>query len=209
MSISSRVQASLHTTSDSNGITAASNHGKTPVRLSNICPNSPSLHEKRSHKRSAIVKYMECLKNHAAAIGGKATDGCGEFLPGGEESSLEALICAACDCHRNFHQKIIIEQGYYLPDQFLPSSPAFKSYPDMGAKRAENEVVKKRFRTKFSQEHREKMLGFAEKSDWKIQNVDESEVSQFCQEIGIKRKVLRIWMHNNKYNYLAKKNSTT
>ncbi|CAA2934353.1 zinc-finger homeodomain 3-like [Olea europaea subsp. europaea] len=195
MNISRQAQSPLHTISDSNGIIAASNHGKTPVMLSNICPNSPSLNEKRSPKRSDIVKYMECLKNHAAAIGGKATDGCGEFLPGGEESSLEALICAACDCHRNFHKKILIERGYYLPE--------------MGVKRADNEVVKKRLRTKFSQEHKEKMLGFAEKSEWKIQNVDEYEVSQFCQEIGVKRKVLRIWMHNNKYNYLAKKNSIT
>uniref|UniRef100_A0A8R7Q345 ZF-HD dimerization-type domain-containing protein n=3 Tax=Triticum urartu TaxID=4572 RepID=A0A8R7Q345_TRIUA len=51
------------------------------------------------------VKYRECLKNHAAAIGGNATDGCGEFMPSGEEGSLEALKCSACGCHRNFHRK--------------------------------------------------------------------------------------------------------
>ncbi|TVU51377.1 hypothetical protein EJB05_02802, partial [Eragrostis curvula] len=51
------------------------------------------------------VRYRECLKNHAAAIGGSATDGCGEFMPAGEEGSLDALRCSACGCHRNFHRK--------------------------------------------------------------------------------------------------------
>ncbi|KAF8395348.1 hypothetical protein HHK36_019294 [Tetracentron sinense] len=35
---------------------------------------------------------------------GNATDGCGEFMPNGE-STLEALKCTACNCHRNFHVK--------------------------------------------------------------------------------------------------------
>ncbi|CAI9108815.1 OLC1v1008508C1 [Oldenlandia corymbosa var. corymbosa] len=57
------------------------------------------------------VKYMECLKNHAAAIGGHATDGCGEFMPAGDDpangkATEQALKCAACQCHRNFHRKI-------------------------------------------------------------------------------------------------------
>lgn len=51
------------------------------------------------------VKYRECLKNHAASIGGHANDGCGEFMPSGDEGTLEALKCAACGCHRNFHRR--------------------------------------------------------------------------------------------------------
>ncbi|KAM1282484.1 hypothetical protein ACFX2H_022845 [Malus domestica] len=35
--------------------------------------------------------YKECLKNYAAAIGETATDGCGEFMPNGEEGTIEAL----------------------------------------------------------------------------------------------------------------------
>ncbi|CAL9099035.1 unnamed protein product, partial [Musa textilis] len=58
-----------------------------------------------STKKGLVVKYRECLKNHAAAIGGNATDGCGEFMPSGEEGTLEALKCSACNCHRNFHRK--------------------------------------------------------------------------------------------------------
>ncbi|KAJ0972198.1 hypothetical protein J5N97_020157 [Dioscorea zingiberensis] len=56
-------------------------------------------------KGSTWVKYKECLKNHAASIGGNATDGCGEFMPSGEEGTIEALKCSACNCHRNFHRK--------------------------------------------------------------------------------------------------------
>ncbi|KAI4375508.1 hypothetical protein MLD38_013368 [Melastoma candidum] len=37
------------------------------------------------------VRYRECLKNHAASMGGNATDGCGEFMPIGEEGTIEAL----------------------------------------------------------------------------------------------------------------------
>jgi ZF-HD class homeobox domain-containing protein len=65
-------------------------------------------------------------------------------------------------------------------------------------------VMKKRFRTKFTQEQKDKMFNFAEKVGWKFQKQEESLVQQFCQEIGVKRRVLKVWMHNNKHN-LAKK----
>ncbi|KAF8097611.1 hypothetical protein N665_0285s0042 [Sinapis alba] len=51
------------------------------------------------------VRYLECQKNHAANIGGYAVDGCREFMAAGEEGTVNALRCAACDCHRNFHRK--------------------------------------------------------------------------------------------------------
>ncbi|KAJ4961958.1 hypothetical protein NE237_021868 [Protea cynaroides] len=50
------------------------------------------------------VRYGECQKNHAASIGGYAVDGCREFMACGEEGT-NALKCAACGCHRNFHQR--------------------------------------------------------------------------------------------------------
>ncbi|KAJ6396127.1 hypothetical protein OIU77_021207 [Salix suchowensis] len=67
--------------------------------------HSPSSQQEDERPYKKVVRYKECLKNHAAAIGGNATDGCGEFIPGGEEGSLEALKCSACNCHRNFHRK--------------------------------------------------------------------------------------------------------
>ncbi|PON57381.1 ZF-HD homeobox protein, Cys/His-rich dimerization domain containing protein [Trema orientale] len=53
----------------------------------------------------STVRYGECQKNHAANIGGYAVDGCREFMASGEEGTNEALLCAACGCHRNFHRR--------------------------------------------------------------------------------------------------------
>lgn len=219
------------------------------------------------------VRYRECLKNHAASIGGYVLDGCGEFMPGGEEGRPEALKCAACDCHRNFHRKEIDGEsqpsaahcGYYyhsndpknariripqphplpLPapphlQKFplvLPTSPPGAMplpYPSMmmafgggsggvgsGATESSSEdlnpfhsdaaaaqsllhhppfaLSKKRFRTKFTQEQKDKMLEFAEKVGWRIQKQDELAVEEFCAEVGVKRQVLKVWMHNNKH----------
>ncbi|XP_019184147.1 PREDICTED: zinc-finger homeodomain protein 4-like [Ipomoea nil] len=181
------------------------------------------------------VKYMECLKNHAAAMGGTATDGCGEFMPAGEDGSLEALKCSACQCHRNFHRKLIIKGCPWASCSFtFPCSQNKGATPPLAynnnnntssgggggvsdweaekedAAAAEEEGLerKKRFRTKFSGEQKEKMVAFAERVGWKIQNAESSVVHHFCQEIGVKRRVLKVWMHNNKNNFAAQARPT-
>ncbi|KAL9161096.1 hypothetical protein ABFS82_08G244200 [Erythranthe guttata] len=194
--------------------------------INNILQLSPPLGLPPSSLQKKSVKYMECLKNHAAAIGGTATDGCGEFMAGGEEGSLEALKCSACNCHRNFHRKIqLAEHHHQLMFMKKRSTSGSGVYINGAGEAAEiglaigggghnqtslssGELGKKRYRTKFSQEQKEKMQVFAERASWKITKLDESEVRSFCQEIGIKRKVLKVWMHNNKY-HLTKKTTTT
>ncbi|GFP97854.1 zinc-finger homeodomain protein 3 [Phtheirospermum japonicum] len=37
--------------------------------------------------------------------GAHVVDGCGEFMPSGEDDTLKALGCTACDRHHNFHWK--------------------------------------------------------------------------------------------------------
>ncbi|KAK7255789.1 hypothetical protein RIF29_29209 [Crotalaria pallida] len=60
--------------------------------------------------------------------------------------------------------------------------------------------MKKRYRTKFSQEQKDKMLSFAEKVGWKIQK--QEVVQQFCQEIGVKRRVLKLSkLHLNCFSF--------
>ncbi|XP_073125275.1 zinc-finger homeodomain protein 4-like [Henckelia pumila] len=178
-----------------------------------------------------MVRYKECLKNHAASMGGNATDGCGEFMPSGEEGTLEALVCSACSCHRNFHRKEtegdIQHNNYYLNSRLMgrkllnhhatlgtlissrnvaPHHPMIMPVSESDEQEPVHQmVIKKRFRTKFTQDQKDKMHGFAEKVGWKIQKQEESLVQHFCQEIGVKRRVLKVWMHNNKHN-LAKKN---
>ncbi|XP_058089962.1 zinc-finger homeodomain protein 4-like [Magnolia sinica] len=215
-----------------------------------IPPPTLVVEDHTPYKKS--IRYKECLKNHAAAMGGNATDGCGEFMPGGEEGTLEALKCSACSCHRNFHRKdiegdpscdlyhhlrvgprkVVGQKGVLIagPDAFgyptagslmtpRPTTQMIMSYnlgglpsesdeqEGGGGAQARHPMVKKRFRTKFTAEQKEKMLEFADKVGWRIQKQEEGVVQQFCQEIGVKRRVLKVWMHNNKHN-LAKKVST-
>ncbi|CAA7396783.1 unnamed protein product [Spirodela intermedia] len=210
------------------------------------------------------VRYWECMKNHAAGLGAQAFDGCGEFMPGGEQGTLEALKCAACGCHRNFHRKeevggsvdyvpydhvhpvhhpvllynaaenssskvpsffrhglppMLALPGHAYrplglppslerstgsetpppPPQMQPPQPFSYSAPatDMSFGR-ERDRTRKRFRTKFTPEQKEEMQKFAEKVGWRIQRHDNDELQEFCSKVGVKRQVLKVWMHNNK-----------
>ncbi|TKY58703.1 Zinc-finger homeodomain protein 1 [Spatholobus suberectus] len=195
-------------------------------------------------RNSGKGKYKECLKNHAVGIGGHALDGCCEFMAVGAEGTLDALKCAACNCHRNFHRKETGESPFLLPfhhrrhppPQFAACYRAPAGYLHVAGQqrggvatlalpstsgagggtqspREDQEDVsdpsggggsKKRFRTKFTQEQKDKMLAFAEKLGWRIQKHDESVVQEFCSQTGVQRHVLKVWMHNNKHT-LGKK----
>ncbi|XP_042431873.1 zinc-finger homeodomain protein 6-like [Zingiber officinale] len=173
-------------------------------------------------------RYRECLRNHAASVGGHVLDGCCEFMP----SAGEALRCAACGCHRSFHRKsdgemCELRNGAATP--LLLPPPAAHGHPkafgaasglmvlagnscagaaaaaagtessseDLAAQRP-FVVSRKRFRTKFTTEQKEKMLAFAEKVGWRMQGGDEGAVDHFCGEVGVRRHVFKVWMHNNK-----------
>ncbi|XP_042394343.1 zinc-finger homeodomain protein 2-like [Zingiber officinale] len=189
-------------------------------------------------------KYKECLRNHAASVGGHVVDGCGEFMPNGGPSTPDALKCAACGCHRSFHRKDgdgADVHPYHLrqapPPLLLPppplrlqralggvfpaSSPTSRAVPVSssgwmasattessseervvvgGGPGMDAKAMRKRFRTKFTAEQKEKMLAFADRIGWRFQRQDESLVEQFCSDAGIKRHVLKVWMHNNKHS---------
>nr|CAD1842035.1 unnamed protein product [Ananas comosus var. bracteatus] len=176
-------------------------------------------------------------------------------MPGGAEGSLEALKCAACGCHRNFHRRdgggdarrAQIAYGWDQRKPIAAAAPPFPAFlapaplplpyhaiprrrrrrrstststststprrttPGTGAGRGRrrrparggggrrgDRGVRKRFRTKFTQEQKEKMQAFAEKLGWRIKKHDDVALQQFCLEIGVDRHVLKVWMHNNK-----------
>ncbi|KAI6688257.1 hypothetical protein NL676_025085 [Syzygium grande] len=207
----------------------------------------------------AAVRYRECLRNHAASVGGSVYDGCGEFMPASEDGTAGALRCAACECHRNFHRKEVdggggeglqlsagFRRGLVAPLQ-LPPPPLASPYQRYsvgvvhspmvtpmsvafggggGGNESSSEDLnlfgsdhhhrhaatappfsKKRFRTKFTPEQKERMMEFAERVGWRIQKQNEEEVERFCGEIGVKRQVLKVWMHNNKNNVKNKQPS--
>ncbi|KAK7317989.1 hypothetical protein RJT34_02672 [Clitoria ternatea] len=255
---------------------------------------------------SMVVSYKECLKNHAASIGGHALDGCGEFMPSSSiiPSDPRSLKCAACGCHRNFHRRDPQEHNnidnnsnlninnisnpaflnciYNTPSAPPPpppqlphraitpstspsmsSSPSHSpspisspsppplshlppSYPHTSAPhmllalgtaysaaapsddhhqqqqqhhhhkglnfstvilKNENPSGKKRYRTKFSKEQKDKMQSFSEKLGWRMQKCDDGLVREFCNDIGVSRGVFKVWMHNNKNTFRKKSDS--
>ncbi|XP_042012543.1 zinc-finger homeodomain protein 4-like isoform X1 [Salvia splendens] len=176
---------------------------------------------------SKLPIYRECLKNHAAAVGGNVTDGCGEFMPSGDDGTLEALKCAACSCHRNFHRREPVavhplpspsmSQHHHWSPMVQPVKMAFAAATDSSSEELNFHAAvaaappppqfatRKRFRTKFTAEQKEKMLEFAEKLGWRIPREDDTSVQRFCAEVGVKRQVFKVWMHNNKTSSSSKK----
>ncbi|CAL9082147.1 unnamed protein product, partial [Musa textilis] len=185
----------------------------------------------------AALRYRECLRNHAASLGGHILDGCCEFMP----RSDDALKCAACGCHRSFHRRDTdvnsplrdLQNGSHgrvplllpPPHLSLPSTAhdhnlklfgsagiLLHSGASVGAATESSTeelmlgavpqqrltVSKKRFRTKFTADQKERMMAFAEKVRWRMQKQHEAAVEQFCGEVGVSRQVLKVWMHNNK-----------
>ncbi|KAK4360740.1 hypothetical protein RND71_019692 [Anisodus tanguticus] len=237
---------------------------ETPTRIQQLKPfpfsngvlkrkNHPSLNH--HHHHPVVVIYKECLKNHAASIGGHAVDGCGEFLASPTANPVDptSLKCAACGCHRNFHRResdepvVIppppittaaleyqphhrhhppppprgdhsspnspspppISSAYYpasAPHMLLALSAGFSGDKNPNPNPTFAPVVinsngRKRFRTKFTPDQKVKMLEFAERVGWKILKQDEDLVSNFCNEIGVEKGVLKVWMHNNKNTF--------
>ncbi|KAL2898527.1 Zinc-finger homeodomain protein 9 [Bienertia sinuspersici] len=251
---------------------------ETPPRIQPTKPISFSNGVLKRHAPPSQVVYKECLKNHAATLGGHALDGCGEFMPSPSATSADptSLKCAACGCHRNFHRREpedslvnshtnvnantthVIEYQPHHRHHPLPPPPSAanraESPPPISSTFAPHMLLalstsvatannenaaanttplvanngahyhnshhnqqyhhhhhqqnsRKRFRTKFSQEQKEKMHEFAEKVGWKMQKTNEEMVNSFCNEIGVERGVFKVWMHNNK-NTFGKRSTT-
>lgn len=263
----------LQTKPASTTTTTTSHH--EPVVMNPKPPTTSSPSSRYYKPNINVIKYKECMRNHAASIGGHANDGCGEFMPCGDDGTRDWLTCAACGCHRNFHrregpgastrqlQQLMLSpppptQAPPQPQQivlfnavgggstsknmtrdFMSRVPALPSLhhhhhhhthhddddhddnydhdrrsetPEggdmMNGEPGGRGVVlvaaggrSKRFRTKFTQEQKDRMLEFAEKIGWRIQKHDDMALNQFCTEVGVKRNVLKVWMHNNKNNH--------
>ncbi|KAL9152455.1 hypothetical protein ABFS82_11G124000 [Erythranthe guttata] len=231
--------------------------------------HAPLHHGGLHHHHPVVVTYKECLKNHAASLGGHALDGCGEFMPAPSSNPADptSLKCAACGCHRNFHRRepeeplLLLTPPNAAPaleyrphhrhhpppppppphsgsspnnnndgDDDSPSPPPisssyYPSAPHMLLALSHGQLTscphppdvigaistpvmtsggRKRFRTRFSQDQKDKMLELAEKIGWKMQKKDEDLINEICTEICVDKSVFKVWMHNNK-NTFAKK----
>ncbi|XP_052206764.1 zinc-finger homeodomain protein 5-like [Diospyros lotus] len=147
------------------------------------------------------VVYRECLKNHAAAIGLAAYDGCQEFLAVGREGTPEAFKCVVCNCHRNFHRKETIAGLHQLPPQLQfvahQGPPPGIQFP-LGLPDTTIAPKKGRSRTVFSKEQKQKMLDLAEKLGWRVLEGKKELIHHCCEEVGVKTSSFRDWVYNNK-----------
>ncbi|OQU86730.1 hypothetical protein SORBI_3003G135101 [Sorghum bicolor] len=64
-------------------------------------------------------------------------------------------------------------------------------------------AARKRFRTKFSPEQKQRMQALSERLGWRLQKRGEALVDECCQEMG----VFKVWMHNNKHNFVGGHNA--
>ncbi|KAI3472338.1 hypothetical protein Pfo_030912 [Paulownia fortunei] len=60
-------------------------------------------------KLKILCMYKECMHNHAAQTRGYVLDGCGQFEASGPNGTPQAMVCAACCCHRNFHRRVEVD----------------------------------------------------------------------------------------------------
>ena len=64
-------------------------------------------------------------------------------------------------------------------------------------------MPRKRFRTKFTAEQKQRMQELSERLGWRLQKRDEAIVDEWCRDIGVGKGVFKVWMHNNKHNFLG------
>ncbi|CAL4935599.1 unnamed protein product [Urochloa decumbens] len=173
----------------------------------------------QQHQERPREVYRECMRNHAAKLGTYASDGCCEYTP--DDGQPAAMLCAACGCHRNFHRKAFLDAaaspgGGGAHGAMLASpggAPAGYAGMHMALAAAMGGDAggahgspgsRRRTRTKFTEEQKERMARFAERLGWRMPKREpgrapgDDEVGRFCREIGVTRQVFKVWMHNHK-----------
>ncbi|XP_026657962.2 zinc-finger homeodomain protein 10-like [Phoenix dactylifera] len=174
-------------------------------------------------------QYRECLRNHAASLGGHAVDGCCEFMPSpsADPAVPTSLTCDACGCHRNFHRRLPTDPRIRRDETdgdddeeedgggagiAGPGSAQAIAAPvaaaSSGGFQAAAPVPRKRFRTKFSAEQKKRMQEMSERLGWRMPKKDDAVVEEFCRQVGVERGVFKVWMHNNKHAYHGSPSST-
>jgi ZF-HD class homeobox domain-containing protein len=85
------------------------------------------------------------------------------------------------------------------PAPARPPAPAHQQLAVGSASAPQAAPGKKRFRTKFTAEQKDRMREFAHRVGWRIHKPDYDAVDAFCAQVGVTRRVLKVWMHNNKH----------
>ncbi|XVE48610.1 hypothetical protein DITRI_Ditri01bG0015100 [Diplodiscus trichospermus] len=188
-----------------------------PISVQRCCVPLPDQTTER------ICRYKECRHNYAASFGRYVFDGCGEFICCNED----VFTCAASGCHRSFHRKDPPNNAASLPppQSIVPHRPLLAPLPLASHKRLTGETSfsirrrnidvgsdilsgaetegeknkkKRAKRTHLTTEQKSKMMRFADKLGWRTQRHDDAEIQQFCEDVGITKRVFAVWLNNNR-----------
>ncbi|PIN09827.1 hypothetical protein CDL12_17581 [Handroanthus impetiginosus] len=152
-------------------------------------------------------------------------DGCGLFEASDPNGTLEAMVCAACHCHRNFHRTVIVELSPRFNTQGTNMSiPAPLAQPQTSATHIHQQThstssrvhgpaiqinlrpqaAQNRTRMKITREQTERLRSYAERNNWKMfREYSKEEVDHICSEIGIAKKMLKNWINNHRRRRMA------
>lgn len=105
----------------------------------------------------------------------------------------------------NKKHELKIRSSAYTRESHSPDRPNLLRlwYNQGGGDGGGDIIVAKRFKSKFTQEQKDKMWSFAEKVRWSMPK-QEDVVHRFCEEVGITSRVLKSWMCNTKHNLKLK-----
>ncbi|XP_047083899.1 zinc-finger homeodomain protein 9-like [Lolium rigidum] len=62
---------------------------------------------------------------------------------------------------------------------------------------------RKRSRTMFTAEQKHRMKELSERLGWRQHKRNEAIMDEWCRDIGVSKGVFKVWMHNNKRNYVG------
>ncbi|KAG8368821.1 hypothetical protein BUALT_Bualt15G0086600 [Buddleja alternifolia] len=123
-----------------------------------------------------VVMYKECLHDHAAQTMDHFLDCCGLFEASSPNGILEAMSCAACHCHRNFHRRVEETSG--------------RKVMEMRVKMPRKRLIR---------EQTETLKAISESNNWKwFRDYSKEEIAGVCSEIGITRMAFKSWIFNQR-----------
>ncbi|KAI4298963.1 hypothetical protein L6164_032467 [Bauhinia variegata] len=124
------------------------------------------------------------------------------------------MICAACNCHRNFHKREVRNLPVSSPNPVnavapAPAPAAARAPPvrpsvpstnnNGGPETVAAEMRHRKTRIRFTPEQKAQLMNFAVRIGWRTRHTPETLIENFCREMGITRRVLRDWLSNNRH----------
>ncbi|PIN09829.1 hypothetical protein CDL12_17583 [Handroanthus impetiginosus] len=172
------------------------------------------------------VTYMQCLRNHAAHTIYYVVDGCGLFEASGPNGTPEAMVCAACQCHRNFHKTVVVELPSHFNTQGTNTGidPVQPDQPQIAVAGVQEQIhdannhargpviemnmppqmAQNWIRQRITPEQSERLRIHAERNNWKMfREYSREDVGRICLEVGIIEVTFKRWINYHRRRRMA------